>query len=898
MADIASILVDGQDPSMPALRQWLQALYAIAVAGGTGVGSYAAASMLPPTPGDEDAKIAVVTDDGANTGWWLYSGGAWAYATALNAAFKGAPGTNGLLAAASNSQLDAGSDNTVTVTPAGLTHLGLTSLFIASVQTAIASLTQTTTQQIGRSVDPVSGPSNAAVNTFVFLDPVTVPSGGQTVLSSLKFYANATGNITLARGTYNTGTGAFTPTAISTVAIGSTGLKTLTAADYGSTFATAGNNERFAIYNATAGIFTFNNASTSDGTGYAQGSGAPVVGTAKTMTPLTSNVRFEVQWNFTATSQPVTASAFTAMQSLVAALNTSVSANSLALATIAPSFIGNVTMAQAKATTPAAKGATAFLTDYIFNGVTGAPIWWDGARWRFQNGNETVPFDVAAFGDSITYGVNASTPAKNWASLVTQDLGATLSNQGIAGTVLQNSNGSGGTPLANNGRDRFVSALLGANRKARVIIAYGFNDARYTGAPATFNVANYQNDYLETVSGLICGGVAADAIEIVAPYYITDAGLTSGSTGFTGQTRSGFEAFVTAALAVAMEMGTKYVPAYTWLRDNGYAATIDPADNIHPLDAGHALIRQCIETQVYTPNTARKPATLSVSSSASGQLDISWAAVPNAASYDVQYGVDGTFSFPNTANVSTTTKSFTGLSAGYYRVRVRANFADGSVSPWRFASSGVYSYPITVVGQTASFAGVADNTDLSATTPTSGAWSKNAYSTGVATMSAGAVRGPSTNSQLAIYHLATQAMSTHTVFSEATVYDRGNYTLGQVAMGPIVRSDPAAQNYLCAYYNGQSIRLFKCIGGTLTQLGSTYTVTLDNSPHAIRIEAASGAQRILLDGAVIITATESESNLTALGTGLGIRLQSAGDNWGTGNAKAPVISAVSVGYYG
>ena len=92
-----------------------------AIAGAT---PYATRAAFPASTGSN--KLAVVTSDStaANNGYWQDLSGGWTYLTALNAALKGPAG---LLAAASNAQLDAGTDNTTTVTPAGLSHLGLTS---------------------------------------------------------------------------------------------------------------------------------------------------------------------------------------------------------------------------------------------------------------------------------------------------------------------------------------------------------------------------------------------------------------------------------------------------------------------------------------------------------------------------------------------------------------------------------------------------------------------------------------------------------------------------------------------------------------------------------------------------------------------------------------------------
>lgn len=181
--------------------------------------------------------------------------------------------------------------------------------------------------------------------------------------------------------------------------------------------------------------------------------------------------------------------------------------------------------------------------------------------------------NLPGIGDSITVGANATTAANRFLNRVAAALGATVTNYGIGGTVLQNSNGSGGAPLNNNGRDRFRGLFTGGSKKDFALIAYGFNDARYTAAPSTFNAAAYKNDYREILVGLLCDGYRRDQLLIVGPHYITDIGLKTGSEGFTGQTRAGFEEYVTTAREVAEEFGTLYFDSYThmrdYMRDNG-----------------------------------------------------------------------------------------------------------------------------------------------------------------------------------------------------------------------------------------------------------------------------------------------------------------------------------------
>ncbi len=494
---------------------------------------------------------------------------------------------------------------------------------------------------------------------------------------------------------------------------------------------------------------------------------------------------------------------------------------------------------------------------------------------------------IVTIGDSITVGVNASTAAKRWANIVAARVGGTLLNAGISGTVLQNSLDSTGAARASNGRNRFVTDVLGANLKAAIFIAYGFNDARYTGAPTTFNATEYANDYREVLNGLIIGGYARADIYVGTPFYIIDAGLNAGSAGFTGQTRAGFETFVQAATDVAAEYGVQFCNLYAWLRDNGYAATVD-TDFIHPLDAGHALIAQCWQTQTVLANRLGAPATVTMAVAAQ-TVTVTAAAVSGAASYEYVL-------VANPLNVAqNTTGIFASVAAGAFYAKARAVFSGGTKGPWTMSATNVAvaAGAGATTGQTESYAATTDDTPLTATAPTLGLWTQNGYSTGSAAVAGNAIRGPVTQSQLAVAHLASAALG-NGVFAQAALLVKSN-TAALMSAGVVVRSDPAAQSYLAAFYNGTNIRLFKAIAGTLTQIGSTYTVVLAvGSAHTLRLEATAGGQSVYLDGALIITGAEAEANLAALGTGLGIRLQTGLATVYT-STTGPVFTGVSVG---
>lgn len=308
-----------------------------------------------------------------------------------------------------------------------------------------------------------------------------------------------------------------------------------------------------------------------------------------------------------------------------------------------------------------------------------------GGAYQAQTSYTPLPAmsTVVGIGDSITFGTAATDAAHRWLNIVSTSVGAgTPANAGISSTVLQNSNGSGGTPLTSNGRDRFVAATLGAIKKDGVFFAYGYNDARYVDAPSTFNVTEYLGDYREVLNGLIAGGYDRNKIVIVSPYWISDVGLVTGTTGFFGQTRNGFEAFVAAARTVAVEYGVRYVDAYAAMRDGGGVSLID-VDNIHPTNTGHAVIAAAVINNSSTPNSNAMPG-LTASSVADSELDFSITAPVSGTvtNYSAEYALNGSFVYSGTQSISGTTGSWTGLSDGTYRVRVRANFSDGSKSPW------------------------------------------------------------------------------------------------------------------------------------------------------------------------------------------------------------------------
>lgn len=194
---------------------------------------------------------------------------------------------------------------------------------------------------------------------------------------------------------------------------------------------------------------------------------------------------------------------------------------------------------------------------------------------------------LAVFGDSITEGAGASAPARSWAVLLALTLGVRLVNKGLGGTVLQSTPVRGGR--GGSGVSRFREDLLGDDRSDCIAILYGYNDARYVADPARFSVAAFVRDYRVVLDGLFAAGVERDGVCLGSPPYLPDAGLRLGSSGFTGQTRAGFEVYVDAVHGLAREYDLFYAAVYEAMASRPDASLASP-DIIHPNDAGHQLI--------------------------------------------------------------------------------------------------------------------------------------------------------------------------------------------------------------------------------------------------------------------------------------------------------------------
>lgn len=285
---------------------------------------------------------------------------------------------------------------------------------------------------------------------------------------------------------------------------------------------------------------------------------------------------------------------------------------------------------------------------------------------------------VTGFGDSMMAGSAATVDANRFLNLFTTATGGgTVRNSGIGATVLQNSNDMDGVPRANNGRDRWQAATAGANLSEALLHSYGYNDMRYTGAPATFNATSFENDYNEIIAANIASGYARSKIYLNTPFWVTDFILANSVTpGFAAGTRAQVLDYASACLRVARDWGVRFADVYT--ATTGRTDLID-ADGVHPNNAGHLFYKDLLLAgRILNPRTA-------TSGTLAGGVETLTMPITDPGDSPISYSVrvlDANYVMGSVVTQAGGSFSLTGVADGTYRVMHRANYGDGTSSPW------------------------------------------------------------------------------------------------------------------------------------------------------------------------------------------------------------------------
>lgn len=459
--------------------------------------------------------------------------------------------------------------------------------------------------------------------------------------------------------------------------------------------------------------------------------------------------------------------------------------------------------------------------------------------------SSALPATVASLngiGDSVTVGANATTAANQWLNRLSTALGSSLVNSGIGGTVLQNSPGDGGVPLNNNGRNRCIDVFAGSDKTELAIVAYGFNDARYTASPGTFNVSLYQSDLGEVVAGLMLHGYTRDKILIVGPYYISDTGLITGSAGFTGQTRSGFEAFVTAARTVADNYGVIYFDAYAYMAANGGAALID-TDFIHPTDQGHQVIFEGIDTTADFVNTFDAPVITSWAASGS-DLVLTYSPVAGATSYEVATGLMGSFAFGAEASTGSTTYTVVAPGSNVFAARARAVFGSQK-GPWAIAPNGASTSTALLDNFNSTF-----TERLTVHAPDSGGlWTENINYTGDSHQVTGGTAYPAV---LSSCYVCKGAEMLTNGYVEGDLIITGTPLASRA--GVIFRASETLNTMYIFQYSQPNAQwqLLRLLAGASSTLGTAAAAPAVDTTYTMRLEVSGTSLTCRVNGAIVI----------------------------------------------
>ncbi len=316
-----------------------------------------------------------------------------------------------------------------------------------------------------------------------------------------------------------------------------------------------------------------------------------------------------------------------------------------------------------------------------------------------------------------------------------------------------------------------------------------------------------------------------------------------------------------AAAAVAAEFGVKYCDLYAYLRDNGYAATLD-TDLIHPLNAGHALIATAWQTQTVIANTKAAPGSVTATASGTTVTAVA-AAVAGAASYEYTLVV-------NPANFATNTSGvFAGVPAGDYYAKARAVFSDGTKGPWTFTpnSVSVSASGSGVVFFQDTFDGEARSSITGHTSDSGAGWG---IQTGYAPSTSSALDGVggmyATSSSA---YRATAAPGTSNYYLEARA-QRISALTGTV-IGITARADSAANTLYFLQYSAAAggWQLFRTVNGGNQQLGSTVAQTwTDGEIKTFRLTCDGKMITGSVNGVTVVSA--EDTNIGASG-GIGVR---------------------------
>jgi lysophospholipase L1-like esterase len=186
--------------------------------------------------------------------------------------------------------------------------------------------------------------------------------------------------------------------------------------------------------------------------------------------------------------------------------------------------------------------------------------------------------DLVVIGNSITYGIGASSPGNRGAYLLATARGLRECNMGVSGTLM--ANGADPISIYNRSQDAFKYSNVG-----EVVIAGGTNDL---GADPTTNgdpilILSYKNSIIAIVNNAVASGIPLSKICVATPPERTAAVANA-----TKQ-----DAWAQGALDAATVTGCRSANLLAAFRAGGTPSTLT-VDGTHPNDAGMIIWKNTI----------------------------------------------------------------------------------------------------------------------------------------------------------------------------------------------------------------------------------------------------------------------------------------------------------------
>jgi lysophospholipase L1-like esterase len=249
---------------------------------------------------------------------------------------------------------------------------------------------------------------------------------------------------------------------------------------------------------------------------------------------------------------------------------------------------------------PGFKDLSVASTSLSVTGLTPGTNYFYRVRAKYAGGtsgnSSTIPAvtrqpGVWFFGDSITLGLEASTPNNRWTSVLCRIKNWQEINHGTSYQTLLKASENTGVPAFFEKYQSLIQTR-GADDKY-MFISYGGNDCAFNFPDYTTALFSTQLQTIITFAN--SKGWTNNSIVVLCGYFENDASWPANynGTGNPAATMTRYFSFITAAQTVANNnAGVYFVNPF-----NSYDAT-GLADGLHPNDAGYAAIANYVDSLI------------------------------------------------------------------------------------------------------------------------------------------------------------------------------------------------------------------------------------------------------------------------------------------------------------